>query len=96
MLYKENFIICAPLELFDSPPWDIDTSILIDCKHCKKKMWFSEKKKKYKNYYDEKMIKYEICCFICSAYLIGLNKKYVYSEEFKMKLIKIIEKNDKK
>ncbi len=39
-------LMCAPLSKYPEQPYDISKSRQIDCPHCKKPMWLSEKKEK--------------------------------------------------
>lgn len=41
-------IMCPPLSRYAKQPDDISKCELIDCPSCKNKMWFSEKKKEWK------------------------------------------------
>lgn len=42
---KINLIPCPPLSLYETQPRDQSLSEIVDCPHCNKKMWLSEKKK---------------------------------------------------
>jgi hypothetical protein len=58
-------LFCAPLSDYPEQPKDISKFELVDCPHCKKPMWLSEKKKALvtlSKALDKDII---FACFIC-------------------------------
>ncbi len=65
---KNNDVIvlfCAPHSKYPDVPKDYSNSILVDCPHCKLKMWLSEKKESIKKLAEAMEKEIIFACFDC-------------------------------
>lgn len=60
-----SIIFCPPLSLFPNKPEDISEATKINCPFCKKKMWFSKKKKQVKKTSELLGREILLTCMIC-------------------------------
>lgn len=60
-----GFIFCPPLSEYPEPPKDISVCKLVDCPHCKNKMWLSIKKEVMKELMEQAGKDILFACYPC-------------------------------
>lgn len=75
-------IISAPQELYAAPPKDYSKSRLVNCPHCEKPMWLSEKKEAAMDFAIAVGRDILQACFICFDQIARDNIEWFKKEDF--------------